>query len=475
METIRLNELLKGICECRDERVVCGISDHSDDIKKDWLFVVRHGEDSQSEHYIEKVLAQGGIVLFDRDIKKEHVYVCNHVEYHVRTLLDRFYGALCETICVIGVTGTSGKTSVASIISQLLMMDQREVMQIGTLFLKYHDVEEKTMNTTPGCFQLSMYFHKAKQLHIPYVVMEVSSHAIDQDRINFIQFDMILYTNIREDHLDYHLTKTHYRYTKFKLRRYLKANGAILYNNDLPYMQELLHLAHYQCLCFGTGEAHYPIRDIQLEEQGSSFSLQGFHYHTSLLGMMSVYNMCEAMMALRRLHVPYETLQTYVAQVKTIPGRMERIEGKGYEVWLDYAHTSDALANLLQFAKYVKRGRLLCVIGCGGNRDKTKRPQMASIAARYSDIALFTSDNPRYEPVYEILADMCVEHYPNVEVFENRYYALKHVVKIAQKSDIIVIAGKGNEEYISVCGEQYPFSDRVILQELIAKEDTRWN
>lgn len=463
--------MFDGIVECSDHRVIQGISDDSKDIQKDWLFVLRYGSDERAMSFVRDALDAGGVVLCDVVIQMEKVYICACVQDYIYLLIDRFYGDLCSQVCVIAVTGTSGKTSVASLVSQLLSLKHCDVMQIGTLFLKYRGVCEKTNNTTPDCFQLALYFKKALDLSIPYIVMEVSSHAIDQDRIHFIRFDMILYTNITADHLDYHVTKLHYRYTKFKLRHFLKEHGTIVYNNDLPYMEELLRLVDNRCLCFGTKEAHFPIRDVLLSDHALSFTIRGYRYEAGLLGMMNVYNVCEALLALHQLGISYEALQEDVMQLEPIEGRMEIIKANTYSIWLDYAHTSDALKNLLEFASQVKQGRILSVIGCGGDRDKTKRPQMAELCAKYSDIAIFTTDNPRFEHVYDILHDMCVVRYENARIFENRYNALKHAIKIAQKSDIIIIAGKGNEDYISVRGVAYPFSDRDIIYELIAKEE----
>lgn len=458
--------------ECKDTRIVRGVSDNSRDIQKDWLFVLRDKAEKLGKGYAQEALAAGGVVLCDQDMSQENIYHCEHVEYCIPALMEYVYGDLCEHLCVIGVTGTSGKTSVASLIHQLLAMHEQRVMQIGTGFVKYGEQEIITHNTTPGCFQLAEYFKTAVEEQMSHVVMEVSSHAIDQDRIRYLRFDMIMYTNITQDHLDYHLTKTHYRYTKFKLRRYLKAQGAIIYNADMDYMQELMHLAHYNCISFGCEQAHFPIREVKLSDHDISFILQGYHYRADLLGMMNVYNLCEALVVMRRLKYTYEELQEDVEHLKTIAGRMEVVHAGGMHVWIDYAHTSDALKNLLEFAQMVKKGRIITIIGCGGDRDRSKRSVMADTAAQYSDIAIFTSDNPRGERVCDILQDMLVHPHENVQVFENRFFAIKHAVKIAQNSDIIIIAGKGNEDVLQIREHVYPFSDRACVYELVQKGGT---
>lgn len=460
---------------CEDEREILGISDDSREIKKDWLYVSRSGHEHRGDDYIGEILSKGAVVLCEQIVyQQENVYYVASIEHIQQALLELYYGDLCKDLKIIGVTGTNGKTSVASILTQLLCGEHEDVMQIGTGFIRYQDIDEITHNTTPGCFQLANYFRKANLLHIPYVVMEVSSHAIDQNRINFIHFDFIVYTNITQDHLDYHLTKTQYRYTKFKLRRYLKPEGTIVYNGDLSYMQELVNLAHHNCISIGTQEAHFPIREIQLNEKGASFQLQGFTYRSSLLSMVNVYNLAQAIVICRRLGITYERLQKSVSLLQPVAGRLEVIDCDDFTIWIDYAHTPDAVKTLLEFGNMVKQGRLICVVGCGGNRDKSKRAIMGGLCAKEADIAVFTSDNPRNESIYKILQDMMPENHENVLVYENRYFAIKHTIKIAQKSDIIIIAGKGCENEVTVFGKNYPFSDRQCVLDCLREEELHW-
>lgn len=475
METTRLNELFTLLhIPCEDTRILQGISDDTRDLKKDWLFVCRRGSAYDGATFLQEALDKGAVVLCDEPLKQEHVYYTPYVERIRQALLELYYGDLCARLHVIGVTGTNGKTSVASIISQLLAMEDCAVLQIGTGSVRYPDEVIEIHNTTPGCFQLANYFRRAVQTGITHVVMEVSSHAIDQNRISFLQFDDIVYTNITQDHLDYHLSRVHYRYTKFKLRRYLKPQGTIIYNSDLSYMQELVNLAQHACISIGMQAAHFPLSEVQLSAHDLSFHLQGYAFHAKLLGMVNVYNLAEAIVVVHRTGCSYERLVQDCEQLKPVSGRMEVMEVGGFTIWIDYAHTAAAVKELLLFANSVKKGRILTILGCGGERDRTKRPQMAAIAAAYSDIAVFTSDNPRGESVADILQDMKCESFSNAVVFENRYFAIKHTIKVAQNSDIIIIAGKGSEETITAFGREYPFSDRSCVKERLAKEELLW-
>lgn len=460
---------------CADTRAIMGISDDTRELAKDWLFVCRKGYERDGADYIEEALQKGAVVLCDQDIHKQDVYVCAHVSHIQQAILESYYGDLCASFQVIGITGTNGKTSVASMLSQLLTMDGKNVLQIGTGSVRYPDEIIEIHNTTPGSFQLANYLRKAKAKGISHVVMEVSSHAIDQNRISFMSFDVIVYTNITQDHLDYHITKVHYRYTKFKLRRYVKAQGSIVYNGDVPCMQELVHLAAHTCIRVGTETpAHFQMEDCHISDHDLSFVMQGYRFHANLLGMVNIYNLAEVIAVLRRMGYAYERLQELCENLQPVSGRMEVLKAKNFTIWIDYAHTADAIAKLLAFAQEVKQGRVIIVLGCGGERDRSKRPLMGQIAAENSDIAIFTSDNPRRESAAQILSDMLVHPYDNVQVFENRYFAIKHTIKTAQNSDIIIIAGKGSEESISAFGKEYPFSDRLCVKERLAKEELSW-
>ncbi|MEG1475319.1 MAG: UDP-N-acetylmuramoyl-L-alanyl-D-glutamate--2,6-diaminopimelate ligase [Longicatena sp.] len=472
---IKLSEVLQMFhIACNDHRVLLGMSDHSKEIVKDWLFVCRKGNQIEQQQHIEEALNNGGVVLCEGSLLCKNVYTCEHIETKIQTLIELYYGNLCDNISVIGITGTNGKTSVASIISQFLKMEKKEVMQLGTGFVKYKGNEETTSNTTLGCFQLANYFRKANGNGIDAIVMEVSSHALDQNRINFITFDAIVYTNISQDHLDYHLTKTHYQYTKFKLRKYVKPKGFLVYNTDCPLLFDLPALTKCSCIGVGLKASHFGISNVVLDAVHSSFEMEKVVYKSGLLGMMNIYNIAQAIVLCRLLKIEAQHLQEDCLTIKPVLGRLEVIQAKNFVIWLDYAHTPEALKTLLQFANKVKKRRVICLIGCGGNRDHKKRKLMADIASEESDIAIYTSDNSRNERACDILNEMMISRLANVKVYENRYFAIKHTIKIAQNSDIIIIAGKGDEDGITIYGKTYPFSDRKIVRERLVKEELAW-
>ena len=468
----KLSDLLGMLhIKCDDEREIKGICDHSAHVKEDEIYVCWHVKEDKKQAYIQQALSKGAVVLCENEQARQDVYVCSCVEDIAQALIELYYGDLCKDMIVVGVSGTNGKTSVTSYLSQLLHICGKEVMRIGTGEVSYLGKTQKIANTTPDCFALAQLFHMAKKAGLAGVVMEVSSHAIDQNRINFIQYDIIIYTNITQDHLDYHLTKTHYRFTKFKLRRYVKPDGLIIYQKDLKEMRDFPYLYHGAVLTIGMRDAHMLLKDIKLSDHDACFTFDEIPYQIHLLGMINVYNVASVIAAGRRLHIAASIMQDACIQLKAVAGRMEVIKGKGYPVWIDFAHTPDALLNLLQFAQSVKQGKIITIIGCGGDRDKSKRAFMADIAESYSDLAIFTADNPRGEEIHEILYDMCTNTREHVEIFENRSFAIKHAVKCARNSDIIIIAGKGNEDYQLIQHHYYPFSDRDIVKKRLCEEE----
>ena len=305
--------------------------------------------------------------------------------------------------------------------------------------------------------------------HTIFIWLSISD---DQKRSGFIRFDHVIYTNITSDHLEYHITKTHYRYTKFKLRNYLKRNGSIIVNHDDISLHPLYDLKDHKIISVGTKEAHLQISDIHLKPTGSSFLLEKEAYETKLIGYHNVINIAQCLAILHVHSIALPLRQSIVSSLHGIGGRMELHEFQSRYVIIDYAHTASALQTLLETVKPLKEKRMIVICGCGGDRDRSKRSEMAKIALAYGDIIIFTTDNPRSEPPYQILFDMIQGIEDGYEIFENRRYAIKYAVKIAQEHDIIVIAGKGDERYQSIDDKRYPFSDLECIKQML--EDKRY-
>lgn len=465
---IKLNKLLDVLdIQSDSEEVILGISDDSRKIKKNWLFIAHSLKRKQ---FIDEVLEKGAFVVVDEEDHRSCVY--SHANFNkFDELIHTFYKDLNEGLCVIGITGTNGKSSATDILTQMLLMHGYKVMRIGTDGIIWGEQIITIANTTPSPFLLAEMLSIAKKENIKYIVMEVSSHAIDQRRISFIQFDMIVYTNITSDHLDYHLTNTHYRYTKFKLRNYLKENGKIFINSDKENLEALYEMSDKQFITYGCEGCHFQVEHLEMNDHETSFYINGYLFHSKLISTANVYNMALTIAVARSLKIEYKNLQSYIEKLTFVKGRNEVVYHKRFTVWLDYAHTENSLAQILKFANQVKQSRVITVIGCGGERDRSKRDKMAFISAKYSDISIFSADNPRSENLTSIFDDMDIISIPAKEVFENRYYAIKHAIKIAHNSDIIIVAGRGNEEYQNINGEQIYFSDRETIRAIIGWEE----
>lgn len=467
---MKLNDILQCLAiQSDDQRIIKGISDDSRVVEQDWLFIAATFRNNLA--YVEVAKQKGAIVISDEDCG-ENSYVCGDLVDKLSVLLNSYYHQPDKDICVIAITGTNGKSSVANIMAQCIQMNHQQCMVIGTGHIQYLNYDIEIANTTPSACMLAYYIAHARDLQLPYVVMEVSSHAIDQGRIQFLSFDYVLYTNISEDHLDYHLTKTHYRYTKFKLRNYLKKHGKIILNNDYVYMNDLYQLSDHKILTFGRSAAHYDLQNCKITMHGSSFSLMGYSFQTKMLGLINIYNITEVLIVMRQIGVTYGTLQAFVENLHGVSGRLEVLYERGIYVWIDYAHTTSSLQAVLQLAIQVKQRNVICIVGCGGNRDRGKRAPMCQIAASLSDTCILTADNPRDEPIAQIFTDMLQEPAPSCEVFENRAAAIKYAVAIAEKDDIIIIAGKGNERVQWYDGVAYPFWDWEYVMKFLKMEGT---
>ncbi len=473
----KLNDLLKQFkIKTRDNRMIVGISDNSIEVKKDWIFVCRKKCKEHQQEYIRIALDKDAVVLCDEDfdINYRNVYKIENLEFKIPKILNAFYGNICKNLIVIGVTGTNGKTSVSGYITQILRCCSKKVLRIGTHIVEDGVHEYKTKNTTPDCFQLIQFFQFAVQEHIPMIVMEVSSHAIKQQRICFVNFDYIVYTNIASDHLDFHKTRIHYAFSKLSLMDYIKDDGRVIINIDDDILQNAYNFHQKKIITVGIHDAHFNIHHSQLTEKNISFYMNDWKFYAPLLGMFNIYNLAEAICVTYLLHIPIKKIQTITRTISSIPGRMEVLNRNSFYVWIDYAHTAQAIKKVLLFAQQVCKSNIYIIMGCGGNRDSHKRIEMANIACKYSTKAIFTTDNPRFEEPHKILFDLCKTPYKNYEVFENRQFAIKYTIKKAIESDIIIIAGKGDENTQEMNGHFYHFNDGECVRAYLEREDLCW-
>lgn len=435
----KLNELLALLkIESSDERLISGICDDSRLFKENELFLC-----FDLTYLPFNCISIGCFEQCD--------YYYQDMEYARLILLANFYHCKVDGIKIIGISGTAGKTSVCRMLYHLLR-ERYRCMYLGTHIIKTIDHDYKIANTTAGVTTLAKLVHKANVENYDFIIMEVSSHAIDQKRIALLKFDIIAYTNILSDHLDYHLTRDAYIDCKISLSSYLKNNG-LIYSYQNRFYNDLLPSP-----CLIDNQIEY---ESNLE--GSRFIYRDVYFKLALVGDFQVENALLAI-EIANNYLSLEQIKYTLSDLQVILGRLELVIKANYQAYVDYAHTSDELASVLQFFTKHKKGRLIVVVGCGGNRDCSKRLMMGKIASEFSDICIFTSDNPRYEMIEKIIEEMKQESGENVIIIKNRALAIKYAIKIARNSDIIIIVGKGDEDTQEIEGVQYFFHDATYLK-----------
>jgi len=446
------------------DRNIKGIVEDIRYVEEDYLFIVRKGRNYDVFKDIDEALLKGAIVLHENLQEKRGQFIYN-LKHRVHLLLEAFYKNIYTYFKIVGVCGTNGKSSVVMYLYE--MMKEYRCMKIGTHFIESCAFEWENNNTTPSEITLLHMLHLAKKHHIEYIFMEVSSHAIDEKRVSLLRFDAIIYTNIDRDHLDYHKTLLHYHQTKFKLMNYLKKNGFVIANCDESYFSKLKKVCKHPLITYGQKAAHFQIADINLSYQRSSFCINRFYFHMHLLSMMNVYNVSACISLLRMWQISYYTLYKKVLNLNSMAGRLEVVYDRDFTVIVDYAHTSKAFYEVLHFLSSMKKNRLIVVVGCGGEREKQKRSEIGYYASHYCDICIFSEDNSRYESVDMIMKDMSLRVKEKAIMIREREKAIEYAIKIATNDDIILVSGKGDEQFLSRNGEKIPFNDKSKILELL--------
>ncbi len=390
-------------------------------------------------------------------------------------LAEAFYSSKKE-MTLIGVTGTNGKTSVATLFFNTIKAMGISCGLLSTVVIKINDNQYPSELTTPDVFTLFRFMKMMRSQGCKHCIMEVSSHAIDQGRIDGLAFDVAAFTNLSHDHLDYHSSFKEYAYTKKKLFDGLSPKSDAIFNADDRNGSVMVQNTRAKKISYGmVMNADYKARILENDFSGMHVRIEEHDFFTRLVGKFNVYNIL-AVLAIAE-SVGYERLDVLKAlsNVTTAAGRFEIIRSSTENITaiVDYAHTPDALENVLTTISQVNKnkGKIITLIGCGGDRDKTKRPLMAKVAVDLSDSVILTSDNPRSENPDDILDDMekGIEKTESRKVLRisDRKSAIKTAISIANPKDVILVAGKGHETYQEINGIKHPFDDKQILQEFL--------
>lgn len=397
-------------------------------------------------------------------------------------LANSFYGQPTRELNLIGVTGTNGKTTVTYLLEEIFNKHKHKTGLIGTIQMKIGNESYEVTNTTPDALFLQKNFRKMVDEQVTTTFMEVSSHALDLGRVFGCEFDIAIFTNLTQDHLDYHPSMEAYLHAKSLLFSQLgnsydkeRPKFAVI-NKDDSYSTKLLKTIAQPVLTYGIdSDADITVENLSLDANGSSFTLKTLEGNipitSKMMGKFSVYNMLAATGAALCAGIPLETIKAALEETTGVRGRFEPVMvGQSYGVIIDYAHTPDSLENALSTIQSFAKGKIYVVVGCGGDRDKKKRPLMAQVAVKYADQAIFTSDNPRTEDPQQIITDM-IEGitYENYTVIMNRREAIQHSIDITEPEDIVLIAGKGHETYQIIGKDVFDFDDREVAEQAISK------
>lgn len=460
-----------------------GISYNSNTTKNDEIFVCLRGEHVDGHNFAEDAVKKGAVAIMCEtklELNVPQIIVAS-TEQSIAPLADTFYESPSKDINLIGVTGTNGKTTVTHLIQRIIEATTGKCALIGTLGYKLtSDGEYKeAKHTTPQAPELQRTLTLIKDdANIENVSMEVSSHALVQNRVGGCQYNCAVFTNLTQDHLDYHVTMDRYFDAKALLFKRLVAGDKAIINIDDNYAERFISTLAGGVNLYTYGikkDADIKAENIRFSPSGATFDCvtpnQKYEIKLSMNGMFSVYNVLAALTTAYAYNLDIETAIKALEPLKGVAGRFEIIVEEPLVI-VDYAHTPDGLKNVLNAAREItpKDNNLICVFGCGGDRDATKRPKMGAIAEELSDKIIITSDNPRSEDPQQIITDILAgfKSTNNVIVEADRGKALEYIKEIANKNDVVVVAGKGHEDYQILADKTIHFDDREEVRKIFA-------
>lgn len=448
-------------------------------IQSGTLFVAQSGTQVDGHDFIQKSIESGAVAIIcerkPEEINPNVTYVLvENSSIALGIIASNLYGNPTEKLKLIGITGTNGKTTTATLTYNLLESLGYATVLISTIRILVHGSEYPSSHTTPDILTLNKIFSEAVEKGCEFAVMEVSSHGIHQNRIAGLNFQIGVFSNITHDHLDYHKTFAEYIKAKKKFFDELPKSAVALTNVDDKNGIVMLQNSPAKRYSYALKtDADFKAKILENQFDGMMLLLDGKEFWTPLIGQFNAYNLLAVYSICSLLGIDKEEILTHLSKLKNVDGRFQTYKSKGGIVAIvDYAHTPDALENVLNTIQNIRtrNEKLITVVGCGGDRDKTKRPEMGKMAASMSDLAIFTSDNPRSEDPEEILKEVEAgvepQFYSRTLKIADRKEAIKTAYKMAEKGDIILIAGKGHETYQEIKGVKHHFDDLETAQEL---------
>ena len=467
---MKLSKILKNIGSSDIDCEIDGISYDSRKAKRDFLFVAIKGLMSDGHQFLKQAQQNGACVALvekkDPSVDMPQIEVANS-RLALAQAANNFYERPTDNFDLIGVTGTNGKTTVTYMIESIFKAAGKTTGLIGTVKYNIAGKDLDVTHTTPESLELQELFNEMKEAGVNAAIMEVSSHAAKFNRIDGSRFDQVIFTNLTQDHMDFHRDFDDYFASKKKLFQLNKKATKII-NIDDGYGKKLLDsVTGSKILTYGLNEkADFMARNLKSDHDGTSFELELdgkiYPFELQMGGYFNVYNALAAIACATDASIDPETIRDGLARLQVVPGRFEMLKlDAPFKVIVDYAHTPDGLKNVLSAAKQITDGRLIAVFGCGGDRDADKRPMMGKIAASIADIVVTTSDNPRSEDPELIIEQITINGGSYIKE-ANREKAIAKAISMADENDTIVIAGKGHETTQEINGAVIPFNDREV-------------
>ncbi len=476
---MKLLYLLKGMnCRVLGNQAIniSGLFHRDTEVKEGGLFFCLKGTKVDGNNYVLSAIKNGAVAIVTEQEIQNLSGVTQVVVKNAREMMSliacKFYGNPANKLKIIGVTGTNGKTTTTNMISAVLENAGKKSAIIGTNGIFFNGMKFDSGMTTPDPIELQHYFSMMVKNHIEYVCMEVSAHSIDLHKVDGFVFEVMIFTNLTEDHLDYFKTMDNYFKVKALVFHKKHTKFAIL-NADDEFGEKLMQSINIPFSTYATNsEADNFASDIELLGAGQSFKLNGKQtIKLSMAGRFNVSNALAAISALEHLDIDFEKISSGLSQMKQVDGRFNTILLNGVLIVIDYAHTPDGLANILFACKELaKHSKLISVFGCGGDRETQKRAIMGEISTKIADFTIITSDNPRFESREKIAKDIekgVIDSNYMIEL--DRAKAIEKAVAMATKGDVIVVAGKGAEPYIDENGQKLPYSDLAQIEKIRSK------
>lgn len=458
-----------------------GITSDSKQVKPGFVFVAIKGNRQDGSHFISEAITRGASVVVAQKrapkIKipgRVKLIKVNDCRKFLAEAANRFYGSPSAKLKVIGITGTNGKTTISYLIEALAKESGRACGVIGTINYRFKGKVIAAKNTTPGSAELQSLLAKMYAQGIKYCAMEVSSHALDQDRVAGVNYSRAIFTNLTQDHLDYHKNLENYFLAKARLFRSLAPSSVAIINNDDSYGRRIKRLTRAKILTYGIERpAAVMAKDFDFGMYSTEFTLVApkinLRIKTRLVGRHNIYNLLAAIAWGISEKLSIKEIKSAIEKFKNVSGRLENIIcKKGYTVFVDYAHTPDALLNVISSLRPLVEGKIIVVFGCGGERDQLKRPKMGKVVTELADYAIITSDNPRSENPLQIIRDICAGiAKKNYCLKPERFAAIRAGLALAKKDDCLLIAGKGHENCQILKDKVVHFSDQEVVRKCL--------